>query len=160
MTPTPMSRCCPRVPLGAPFDYSITDNGNGSLTLTATYAGNTASGNAAVPPAFAGATVRFQAGAYQQAPSAGSTSGPDDGARVSFSAIYGGPGPGPRRRRRDRPATAPDRRRPPGSGPSQPVGEEVDMTCPVSPRASGWQWKFAPCARVNRTISFAPGSRS
>ena len=77
----------PNVPLGAPFEYSITDNGNGGLTVTATYGGNTVSGNATLPAAFAGATVRFQAGAYQQAPSAGSTAAPDDGARVSFSSI-------------------------------------------------------------------------
>ena len=75
------------VPLGAPFEYSITDGGDGNLTVTATYAGNTATGHATVPAAFAGATVRFQAGAYQQAPSDGSTAGPDDGARVTFSAI-------------------------------------------------------------------------
>ena len=58
------------VPVGAPFDYSITDGGDGTLTVTATYQGRTVSGSAPMPAAFAGATVRFQAGAYQQAPSA------------------------------------------------------------------------------------------
>jgi hypothetical protein len=75
------------VPVGAPFDYSITDGGDGTLTVTATYQGRTVSGSAPMPPAFAGATVRFQAGAYQQAPSGGAAAAPDDGARVTFSSI-------------------------------------------------------------------------
>jgi hypothetical protein len=75
------------VPVGAPFDYSITDGGDGNLTVTATYQGRTVSGSAPLPAAFAGATVRFQAGAYQQAPSSGNTAAPDDGARVTFSSI-------------------------------------------------------------------------
>jgi Alginate lyase len=75
------------VPVGAPFDYSITDGGDGTLTMTATYQGRTVSGSAPMPPAFAGATVRFQAGAYQQAPSGGAAAAPDDGARVTFSSI-------------------------------------------------------------------------
>ena len=85
----------PSVPVGAPFDYSITDGGDGTLTVTATYQGQTVSGSAPVPAAFAGATVRFQAGAYQQAPSAGNTAAPDDGARVTFSAITVGTGAAP-----------------------------------------------------------------
>ena len=83
------------VPVGAPFDYSITDGGDGTLTVTATYQGQTVSGSAPVPAAFAGATVRFQAGAYQQAPSAGNTAAPDDGARVTFSSINVGTGAAP-----------------------------------------------------------------
>ncbi len=83
------------MPVGAPFDYSITDGGDGTLTVTATYQGQTVSGSAPVPAAFAGATVRFQAGAYQQAPSAGNTAAPDDGARVTFSAINVGTGAAP-----------------------------------------------------------------
>jgi hypothetical protein len=83
------------VPLGASFDYSITDGGDGTLTVTAGYQGRTMSGSAPVPAAFAGQTVRFQAGAYQQAPSAGATAAPDDGARVTFSAITVGTGPAP-----------------------------------------------------------------
>jgi hypothetical protein len=83
------------VPLGAPFDYSITDGGDGTVTVTAGYQGRTVSGSAPVPAAFAGRTVRFQAGAYQQAPSAGESAAPDDGARVTFSAIDVGTGPAP-----------------------------------------------------------------
>lgn len=83
------------VPVGASFDYSITDGADGTLTVTATYQGRTVSGSAPVPAAFAGATVRFQAGAYQQAPSSGSTAAPDDGARVTFSSIDVGTGAAP-----------------------------------------------------------------
>jgi hypothetical protein len=76
----------PDVPLGAAFGYSLRDNGDGSLTVTATYQGRTETASTPVPAAFAGAPVRFQAGAYQQAPSSGSAA-PDDGARVTFSAV-------------------------------------------------------------------------
>jgi hypothetical protein len=74
------------VPLGAPFDYSVSDRGDGTLAVTAGHAGRTRTATAPVPAAFAGASVRFQAGAYQQAPSA-AAAGPDDGARVTFSAL-------------------------------------------------------------------------
>ena len=77
----------PGVPLGAPFDYSITDGGDGNLTVTASYAGRTQTASAPVPAAFSGASVRFQAGAYQQAPSDAGPAAPDDGARVTFSAL-------------------------------------------------------------------------
>lgn len=80
------------VPLGTRFDYSITDDGTGSLTFTTAAGGRTATGKAPVPAAFAGASVRFQAGAYQQAPSAQGAS-PGDGARVTFSAITVAPTP-------------------------------------------------------------------
>jgi hypothetical protein len=83
------------VPVGAPFDYSITDGGDGTLTMTATYQGRTVTGSAPMPTAFAGATVRFQAGAYQQAPSGGDAAAPDDGARVTFSSIDVGTGAAP-----------------------------------------------------------------
>jgi hypothetical protein len=83
------------VPLGAPFDYSISDRGDGTLTVTAGHAGRTRTATAPVPAAFAGASVRFQAGAYQQAPSATAAAGPDDGARVTFSALTVGPGARP-----------------------------------------------------------------
>jgi len=83
------------VPVGAPFDYSITDGGDGTLTVTATYQGRTVSGSAPMPAAFAGATARFQAGAYQQAPSGGAAAAPDDGARVTFSSIDVGTGAAP-----------------------------------------------------------------
>jgi hypothetical protein len=78
------------VGLGTRFDYTITDVGDGTLAVTAAANGHTARGEAPVPAAFSGATVRFQAGAYQQAPS--SDSAPDtEGARVTFSAITVGP---------------------------------------------------------------------
>jgi hypothetical protein len=81
-----------QVPLGAPFEYTITDDGDGNLTVTATFQGQTQSASTPVPAAFSGASVRFQAGAYQQAPSAGNTAAADDGARVTFSAISVGTG--------------------------------------------------------------------
>jgi hypothetical protein len=86
------------VPLGARFDYGIHQNADGSLTITATYDGNTVTATAPLPPAFAGATVRFQAGAYQQASSEAGTAAPDDGARVTFYSVatgVGAPAPGP-----------------------------------------------------------------
>ncbi len=75
------------VPLGAAFDIGIADNGDGTLTFTANHAGDTAAAAAPLPAAFAGATVRFQAGAYQQSVSVGTAAPPDDGARVRFSAL-------------------------------------------------------------------------
>jgi len=75
------------VPLGAPFDVGISDNGDGTMSFTANYDGDTPEATAPIPPAFAGATVRFQAGAYQQAVSEGTTAGPDDGAKVTFSKL-------------------------------------------------------------------------
>jgi Alginate lyase len=74
------------IPLGAKFDFGITDNGDGTMTFTANYAGDTPQASGPMPPEFAGATVRFQAGAYQQSISTG-TAAPDDGARVTFSAL-------------------------------------------------------------------------
>jgi Alginate lyase len=75
------------VPLGTPFDYTITDDGSGTVSVTATAAGRTQTASAPVPAAFSGASVRFQAGAYQQAPSATAPAAADDGARVTFSAL-------------------------------------------------------------------------
>jgi hypothetical protein len=75
------------VPLGTLFRYTITDNGDDTMTFTATSAGQTATATARVPPTFLGATVRFQAGAYQQADSTTGGSAPDDGARVTFHAL-------------------------------------------------------------------------
>ena len=92
------------IPLGEPFDYSITDNGDGRLTFSADHAGRPARAEAPVPAAFTGATVRFQVGAYQQATAptqAGQTqptpihvvptqAGPTqdaDGARVLFHSL-------------------------------------------------------------------------
>ena len=59
------------VALGTSFRFTIRDNGDGGLTFTAASGGQTATANAPVPPAFSGAAVRFQAGAYHQADSAG-----------------------------------------------------------------------------------------
>lgn len=78
------------VPLGTPFDYTITDNGDGTVTVTTTAGAHTATGSAPVPAAFSGATVRFQVGAYQQAPSS-ETAPESDGARVAFTAVSVGP---------------------------------------------------------------------
>ncbi|HEY0813875.1 MAG TPA: polysaccharide lyase family 7 protein [Pseudonocardia sp.] len=75
------------VPLGTSFRFTITDNGNGSLTFTATSGGRTATANAPVPQAFSGASVRFQAGAYQQADSTQGGAAPDDGARLIFQEL-------------------------------------------------------------------------
>ena len=75
------------VPLGARFDIGIADNGDGTMTFTANYDGDAPQATAPVPPAFSGAAVRFQAGAYQQDVSPGTAAGPDDGARVTFSAL-------------------------------------------------------------------------
>jgi hypothetical protein len=75
------------VPLGARFDIAMVDNGDGTLTFTANFQGDAPEVTAPLPAAFAGAPVRFQAGAYQQAVSPGTTAGPDEGARVTFSAL-------------------------------------------------------------------------
>jgi Alginate lyase len=74
------------VPLGARFDYSIIDNGDGSLTFTADDGPRHASVNAPLPAPFRGATVRFQAGAYQQG-RAGQGAAAGDAARLIFSTL-------------------------------------------------------------------------
>jgi hypothetical protein len=63
------------------IDYAITDRGDGDMTFSATANGVTREVSAPVPVEFRGATVRFQAGDYQQANTSG---GPEDGARVIF----------------------------------------------------------------------------
>ena len=73
-----------RVALRSRFAFGITDDGNGNLTFTARDGTRHATADAAVPTAFQGAPVRFQAGAYQQG-RAGGTSG--DGARLTFAAL-------------------------------------------------------------------------
>lgn len=98
------------VPLGQRFDFGIRDDGNGTLTFSATAGDQKASVDAPLPGAFAGATVRFQAGAYQQSGNdtsglsgnvstgtdpAATPSGPDDGARLTFYALQTGPGAAP-----------------------------------------------------------------
>jgi hypothetical protein len=72
------------VPLNARFSYSMTDEGNGTLSLTATYGGETKTATTQVVPAFMGTDQRFQVGDYQQATSSSSAS---DGGRVTFYAI-------------------------------------------------------------------------
>lgn len=72
------------VPLDERFDFTITDDGTGSMTISATHDGNTKQATAQVPEAFHGEKVRFQVGDYQQAESA---QGDDDGGRVTFYAI-------------------------------------------------------------------------
>jgi hypothetical protein len=72
------------VPLNERFDFTIADDGNGSMTLSATHGGATRQATAQVPEEFQGETVRFQVGDYQQAESA---RGDDDGGRVTFYAI-------------------------------------------------------------------------
>jgi Alginate lyase len=76
-----------KVPLNTLFGYTITDNGDNTMTFTATSDGHTATATAQIPPAFHAAPVRFQAGDYQQADSTVGGSGPNDGARVTFHAL-------------------------------------------------------------------------
>ena len=85
------------VPLGARFDYTLSDNGDGNIISTATYGATTKTATIPISVAFKGATVRFQAGDYQQADSkaaggggsAGASDSEDgeDGARVTFHTL-------------------------------------------------------------------------
>lgn len=72
------------VPLGATFDYKITDNGDGSLRFTATYGSTTNMRKVALPASFSDAAVRFQAGDYQQDDV---DEDPSDSGRVVFTAL-------------------------------------------------------------------------
>lgn len=54
------------VDLGQRFDITMSDGGDGTMTFSATSGGSTKRVTAPVPEAFAGQTVRFQAGDYQQ----------------------------------------------------------------------------------------------
>lgn len=67
--------------LNTPFDFGISDMGNGRLVFSITRNGRILRVPAVVPAVFRGATVRFQAGAYQQADRA---AGPQDGGKVTF----------------------------------------------------------------------------
>jgi hypothetical protein len=78
------------VPLGARFDYAISDNGDGNLTFAARYGSKSPHVTIPIPAPFHGATVRFQAGAYQQGEAGGG--GDSDGARVNFFSLDEGPG--------------------------------------------------------------------
>jgi hypothetical protein len=73
------------VPLGDRFDYRIVDNGDGTLAVDIAHAGRRGHAETPLPAAFAGAPVRFQAGAYQQA--TGPCGDPADGARVTFHSL-------------------------------------------------------------------------
>lgn len=80
------------VRLGDRFDYTLSDDGTGEMKFTATRAGKTTEEEAPVPPAFVGATLRFQAGNYQQADRPG---GPEDGGRVVFHSLTEAAGAAP-----------------------------------------------------------------
>jgi hypothetical protein len=73
------------VPLGARFSYVMTDAGNGTLTLTASYNGQANQATVQVATPFMGTDERFQVGDYQQATAGSSAS---DGGRVTFYAIH------------------------------------------------------------------------
>ena len=66
---------------GDRIELEVTDSGDGSLRFTATAGSRNGTQTAPVPGEFAGATVRFQAGAYPQSKKA---SGPEDGGKVVF----------------------------------------------------------------------------
>jgi hypothetical protein len=72
------------VGLNSRIDFTIADLGNGSMNFSATSNGVTRQATAPVPAEFRGATVRFQAGDYQQS---NVSSGPRDGGRVVFHGI-------------------------------------------------------------------------
>ncbi len=80
------------VPIGARFDYTITDPGNGTIAATATYAGVTKQVVTPIPQTFRNAAVRFQAGAYQQDAVRG---GDQDGIRLTYFTLREAPGGGP-----------------------------------------------------------------
>jgi hypothetical protein len=84
------------VPLGGRFDYTISDPGDGTVVCTATSGSTSRSATIPIPAAFKGATVRFQAGDYQQADSTGADTssaaadahtGGQDGGRVTFFSL-------------------------------------------------------------------------
>jgi Alginate lyase len=75
------------VPLGGRFDYTISDTGDGNVVCTATSGSTTRSATIPIPAAFKGATVRFQAGDYQQADSTGSASKDADSSGADSSDI-------------------------------------------------------------------------
>jgi len=72
------------VPLGAAFTFTLSDNGDGGIGLSATYAGTSAQLSVTAASAFVGTDQRFQVGDYQQAVSGASAS---DGGRATFYAI-------------------------------------------------------------------------
>lgn len=72
------------IPLGGVFSYTITDNGDGTLGLSATYNRLTGTRTARAVSAFIGTDQRFQVGDYQQATSAASAT---DGGRLTLYAL-------------------------------------------------------------------------
>lgn len=74
-----------QLPLSARFDYSITDNADGTVSVTASYGGNSPQVRVPIPAPFHGATVRFQTGDYQQGPTTSCTG--HDGGVVTFAAL-------------------------------------------------------------------------
>jgi hypothetical protein len=77
-----------QLPLGTWFDYALTDNGDGTLTFAAGRIGDSRHVTVPIPEAFRGATVRFQAGDYQQGdpkPTPASCAG--EGGLVTFAAL-------------------------------------------------------------------------
>src|SRR5882757_10160234 len=72
------------VPLNARFDIAISDIGNGQMTFSATYNGQTQQASSPVPDKFHDETVRFQVGDYQQADN---SKGANDGGKVTFYQI-------------------------------------------------------------------------
>ena len=78
------------LPLGARFGYTISDSGDGNVTVAASYGSQHPKITAPIPSAFRNATVRFQAGAYQQGEK---SSGAEDGARVTFYSLTEGSEP-------------------------------------------------------------------
>jgi hypothetical protein len=72
------------VPLGARFNFTISDVGNGGMVFSATYGGQTQRVTAPIPTTFHGEPVRFQVGDYQQAKD---SDDPNDGGRVTYYAI-------------------------------------------------------------------------
>jgi Alginate lyase len=76
-----------QLPLGTWFDYALTDNGDGTLTFAAGRVGDSRQVRIPIPGPFRGATVRFQAGDYQQGePEPAHCAG--DGGMVTFAALY------------------------------------------------------------------------
>jgi Alginate lyase len=72
------------VPVDTSFSYHLTDNGNGTLTLAASYGSQSKSYTVDVPSALKGASGHFSAGDYEQ----GTVSeGSNDGGKVLFTSL-------------------------------------------------------------------------
>jgi hypothetical protein len=72
------------VPLAATFGFTLSDDGDGGIGMSATHAGRCKQISVTAASAFLGTDQRFQVGDYQQAVCG---SGPSDGGRVTFFAI-------------------------------------------------------------------------